>query len=183
MPSLVRITAPAEVPLSLAEAKAIARLDGIDDDDDAVIAGYIRVATDWTEQHLGKALISQVWSYTVDGFPWGYHPQIRLPLGPVQTVDEVLYVDNDGVPTVLATSAYVLSADSLWPSYATTWPVPRMQRDAVSIRFTAGYGLDWNTIPEAIRHGIAMLVAGYYDGCQAEDAVIEMIRPYRGYFF
>jgi uncharacterized phiE125 gp8 family phage protein len=180
--NLQLITAPAEVPISLAEAKAIARLDGLDDDD-AVVAGYIRAATDWTEQQLGRALISQSWSYTVDSFPCGYHPQIRLPLGPVQTVDEVRYVDNAGVQQALDASAYVLAADQLWPAYGTTWPTARAQPGGVVVTYTAGFGPDWNSIPEVIRHGIACLVQGYYDGCQADDAVIEMIRPYRGYFF
>jgi uncharacterized phiE125 gp8 family phage protein len=181
--SLVRITEPAEVPLSLSEVKAIARLEGLDATDDPVIAGYIRAATDWVEQQLGRALITQVWTYTVNGFPCGYHPQLRIPLGPVQSIDEVVYVDADGLPQVLDPARYTLAFEHIWPAYSTTWPGSRPQPDAVVVTFTVGFGPDWNSIPEPIRYGIATLVAGYYDGCSNEDAVVNMLSPWKAWTF
>jgi uncharacterized phiE125 gp8 family phage protein len=182
--SLIRITPPTALPLSLAEAKAIARLDyDLDAAADPLIAGCISAATDWVEQQLGKALISQTWAYSVDGFPCGYYPQIRLPLGPVQSIDEVVYVDIDGLPQTLASSGYVLADDSLWPAYGTVWPTARAQPDAVVVTYVAGFGPDWNSVPEAVRHGIATLVQAYYDGCSNEAAVLEIIRPFRAWAF
>jgi hypothetical protein len=45
MSSLILIEPPGSLPISLAEAKAGARLDGLDDQD-ALIAGHIRTAVD-----------------------------------------------------------------------------------------------------------------------------------------
>ena len=56
---LIQITPPAVVPLSLAEAKAHARIDGAEDD--ALVAGYIRSATASIEAYLGMALITSSW--------------------------------------------------------------------------------------------------------------------------
>jgi uncharacterized phiE125 gp8 family phage protein len=101
----------------------------------------------------------------------------------VQSIAEVVYVDIDGLPQVLDAAAYVLSADHLWPAYGTVWPAARAQPDAVVITYLAGFGADWNSVPEAVRHGIATLVQAYYDGCSNEAAVLEMIGPYRAWRF
>jgi hypothetical protein len=65
--TITRITPPAVLPISLLEAKAIARLDG--NDDDAFIAGLVRTAVDHVEQYLGMSLITSTWQQTEARFP------------------------------------------------------------------------------------------------------------------
>jgi hypothetical protein len=67
--TLIHTGAAAKLPLSIQEAKALARLDG--DDDNALIAGYLRSAVEWCEQYLGLALITSTGSKRQIGFLLG----------------------------------------------------------------------------------------------------------------
>ena len=124
--SLIRITAPAALPISLQEAKAIVRLDG--QDDDALVMAYARTATEAAEQYLGRSLITQVWEYKVDHFPpCHWDNGIRIPLAPVQAVTEITYLDTTGATQLLDPERYVvtglpdaalisLAPGQLWPA-------------------------------------------------------------------
>lgn len=191
--SLVQVTAPAVLPLSLAELKAQIRLTDTDgEDDDPLIMGYLRSATSWIDGHrgwLGRALITQTYDYKLDRF----QPCIRIPLPPLQTINSITYIDDGGVTQTLATSAYQVIAAGceqpaeVRPAYDLTWPSTRLTPEAVTIRFTAGYGDSWNDVPEPIRHGLMVLVGKWYDQCEADApvpmAVKALLQPYRIYGF
>jgi uncharacterized phiE125 gp8 family phage protein len=180
--SLVQITPPAVLPISLAEAKAIARLDGTDEVDDAMVVGFIRAATEWVEQRLGRALITSTWRFYVSHFPCAWGQIIRIPLAPVQSVDEIRYIDVAGVEQVLAPVSYLVhgigdvARIALAPNK--TWPPTRWQDEAIAITFTAGFGPDWNSVPEPVRTAIAEVVRGLYDGC-APSMADELLEPYK----
>ena len=108
-----------------------------------------------------KALLTQTWEYRIEAFPYPPRPygSITVPLGPVQSVTSIAYTDNAGLALTLDPAAYTLSGDRISPVYGTNWPAAR---PGVTILFTAGYGDDWNSIPEAIRQGVAMLAAYWY---------------------
>lgn len=74
----VRVTPPAEPPVSLEEAKAHLRVDF--GDDDLYVAGLIEAATahlDGWSGILGRALVTQTWRQDLCGFP--RDGVIRLP--------------------------------------------------------------------------------------------------------
>ena len=95
------------LPVSLAEVKAGANLDG--SEDDAKIAGLIRTAVemiDGPDGEIQRALITQSWEMRLDCFPgfsfWPYrhstrweatfHPpytEIEIPLPPLQSVKSI----------------------------------------------------------------------------------------------
>src|SRR5215471_9282727 len=100
MTALRRIVAPTVMPISLDQAKAQLRVFSNDQDD--LITGYIKAATDFIDGEwgfLGRALVTQSWRVTFDSFPgsqwnsqfcnpyWQGNPstgQIKLPLPPLQ---------------------------------------------------------------------------------------------------
>jgi uncharacterized phiE125 gp8 family phage protein len=91
----VRVDDPAARLLSTDEAKTHLRI--YDSTDDEYIDSLILA----TEQHLdgfsgvlGRALITQTWERSFDGFPCG--DTIRLPIGPLQSVLTVEYYDVGG---------------------------------------------------------------------------------------
>ncbi|MFC4625432.1 head-tail connector protein, partial [Daeguia caeni] len=137
----VRIVAPANMPVSLSEAKAHLRVDH-DDQDDLIIA-QIRAATAWLDGWsgiLGRALVTQTWRQDFVGFA----DHLPLPLAPVTAIDSVSYFDGDNVQQTLDTGVYDLFADARG-AYVTrrsgqSWPATFRRADAVSIIFTAGYG-------------------------------------------
>jgi uncharacterized phiE125 gp8 family phage protein len=185
--TLVLITPPAVLPISLAELKAEARLDGDDSTDDARLMSCLRAAVDrldGAEGLLGKALITQVWELLLPAFPY-HNGRIDIPLPPLQQIVSVVYTDPAGDTQTLAADRYqVVGIGGAFPgwiaaAYATTWPATRCQDEAVTITFRCGYGDSWNDTPEGIRQGLTAMAVAMYDGCDAGDPVASMISTYR----
>ena len=100
-----------------------------------LIASVRRAAESATNQ----ALITQTWDLYLDYFPcW----EIQVPKAPLQSVDSISYLDNDGVLQVLSNTQYLVDAFSqpgrITPAFGTIWPVTRAQLNAVKIRFVCG---------------------------------------------
>lgn len=163
-------TAPAEEPVTTAEAKAQCRVDI--SDDDALIASYITVAREWAENFRRQKFITQTWEWYLDAFPGG---GLTLPFGPVQSVSEIAYkADGAGSYTAVDSSNYVVDAISeparivlatsgSWPGDALT-PV-----NGVKITFVCGYGLA-TAVPVSIQQAIKLVVGHLYEN--REDVVI-----------
>ena len=185
MPAPVRTLAPANMPVSLAEAKAHLRVDH--DDQDDLITAQIKAATVWLDGYagiLGRALITQTWRQDFAGFA----DRLPLPVSPVISVVGVSYFDAGNVQQTLDAGVYDLLADARG-AYITlrpgqSWPATFRRADAVSVTFTAGYGAAAD-VPEPIRQAILLIVQRLFDGADtAIDIAIErtvhsLIAPYR----
>lgn len=184
------IARPAVEPVTLAEAKTHLRVDLADDD--LLIGALITAARQHAETITRRALVTQQWKMTLDQFPapsmnissanwygpqWGASPgplsvmradgrsgfEIYLPFPPLQTVDSIKYVDQDGVQQTLVNTEYKVDTTSeparIVPAYGKTWPATRNEINAVEVTFTCGYGAP-NTatppvwVPAAVPDGI-----------------------------
>jgi len=181
----VRTVAPANMPVSLSEAKAHLRVDH--DDQDDLITAQIKAATAYLDGYagiLGRALITQTWRQDFAGFAG----RLPLPVSPVIAVVGVSYFDADNVQQTLDPGFYDLFAEArgahvtLRPGQS--WPATFRRTDAVSVTFTAGYGVAAD-VPEPIRQAILLIVQRLFDGADTEiDVAIErtvhaLIAPYR----
>jgi uncharacterized phiE125 gp8 family phage protein len=161
----VRVIPPAELPVSLEEAKAHLRIDF--GDDDFYVAGLIEAATahlDGWSGILGRALVTQTWRQDLCGFPCD--GVIRLPLAPVQAVTAITYRDEVGADMTLDPGVTTeVMTDALGPFVrlrgGQSWPATAQGDDAVSVVFTAGYGAS-SAVPQAIRHAILLLVGHWH---------------------
>lgn len=178
------VTAPAEEPVSLAEAKAHLRVDIADDD--TLISGLIVAARQQVETRLRRALVTQTWDLFLDYFPgrWHWHRSghvgqqlgsdptaaychrgaFRLPMPKLQSVTSIAYVDTAGTTRTLDPSAYRVAAGTpgrIAPAYGLYWPPTRPEIDAVTIRFVGGYGAA-TAVPECIRRGMLLYVGHLY---------------------
>lgn len=164
MLSPVRVAAPAETPVSLAEAKAHLRVDTAGDD--ARITALIQAATDhfdgWSGI-LGRALVTQSWRVDMAGFPasrW-----VRLPLPPVQSITTVAYWDAANADQVFATGNYSLHSDGGGPFIAlgngVSWPPVYRRQDAIRVTFVAGYGAA-SAVPQPLKVAILLRVEALY---------------------
>lgn len=163
---LHRVTPPVSPVVSLAEAKAHVRCDGSADDD--VLNRMVADATARIEgpNGAGIALVSQVWELTLDRFP----AAITLPLGPVLSVDTITYRDAGGESQALASSTWRAatrrSPAQIWPAGGQAWPGTDNEPEAVTVRFTAGFGGPAD-VPADLRGAVLLLVGHFYANREA----------------
>jgi uncharacterized phiE125 gp8 family phage protein len=157
--------------VSLAECKAYLRLER--DDEDALLAGFIRTAMALCEAFTGQQLLArageQRLALTRD---WQ-----RISAVPVVLISGVF---DGGLP--IAADRFETDIDVAgcgWVRLADGGMA------APIVGFRAGLGADWNGVPEPIRHGLLRLVAHLFSHRDAADAgpppaaVAAMWRPWR----
>lgn len=158
------VSAPASEPISRTEAKLFAKVDTTADDD--LIDSLITAARVYCEGETRRAFVEQTWDYTLPDFPTG---AIVLPMQPVTSVTSVSYVDTTGATAVFTygtspdTPKYDVFTDGprtlIEPKYNLTWPTTRDTRNAVTVRFVAGY----TTFPADLKQAMYLLISHWYD--------------------
>ncbi|NNF65982.1 MAG: hypothetical protein HKM98_00570 [Gammaproteobacteria bacterium] len=161
--SQVLDTAPTTEPVTLNEARLHLRIDDCHNDDDSYVEALIKSARHRVEGFLHRALISQTWKLYLPEFP----TEIMLPMGDVQSVSSVEYVDTDGSPQTLATSEYQTDLNAvparIKEAYSKNWPSTRVNEyNAVTVTFVAGYGAA-SAVPEPIKQAILLIVGHLYE--------------------
>lgn len=183
MLSFSLVSPPETEPVSLAEAKAHARIDT--DADDALIAALIVAARQWAEHATGRAFITQTWQLSLDA-PEGR--EIFLPRAPLQRVSSLQFFDDADtahawpnestfVDTSHEPGRLVLRSGAVWPS-------PRRAANGLKITYVGGYGDDAASVPQPIRLALMELVTAWYqhrgDETKAPTAAAQaLLAPYR----
>lgn len=156
---MVRITAPATEPVTLAEAKMHCRVDGTDED--ALISALIIMAREQAEFKTGRSLITQTWELVLDAFP----SRFTLRNAPIQSITSVKYLDSTGVEQTLSSGDYLLDKDSepghVSLAYGKNWPVVYPVSNAVRVRFVAGYG-NASNVPQSIKSWMLLTIGSLY---------------------
>lgn len=158
--------------VSLAECKAYLRLER--DDEDAVLAGFIRTAMALCEAFTGQWLIARAGEQRLaaDGC-WQ-----RIGVMPVTAISGVIV---GGV--MAAPAGFEIDIDLSGTGWVRL--LDPAADDRPLVQFRAGLGDDWNSVPEPLRHGIVRLVAHLFthrdaaDAGPASTAVAAMWRPWR----
>lgn len=189
------VTAPAIEPVTLAEAKAHARIDI--DDDDAYVTTLIQAARQWIEEATGRCLITQTWRLDLDQWPIGSieddwsgvregpitlldAPFVTLKKSPCASIVSVATLDEDDASTTWAASNYYLAKrpngyGRVVRKSGVSWPdIGVRASGAINITFTAGYGALASSVPFPLRQALMMLVAHWYE---TREPVIERGNP------
>lgn len=156
--------APAEEPVTLAEAKLHCKADSADDD--ALITALIVSARQQAEHRTGRALITQQWELTLERFAaQRYSGRIDLPKPALVSVQSVKYMDSSGTLQTLASTEYQVITSELVgyivPAYGKAWPSCRVQPDSVVVAYTAGYGAA-AAVPQSIKSWMLMAISTMY---------------------
>lgn len=168
--SLVRQTAPAVEPVTLAEAKAHLRVDTADDD--TYITGLIRAAREWVEQYLDRTLVHTQWVMRFDKFPADSTADIELPRPPVvssgtATAVVVAYTLEDGTTASYSTASFRVDRAStpgaVKTNYAQTWPPHRQDDNSVSVTWWAGYGASGSDVPQGVKNAMLLYIHELYE--------------------
>lgn len=167
--SLALVTAPASEPLLRTEAKLHLRVDSSFTDDDSLIDALITAARQHVENHTRRALVTQTWDLSLDGFP--ACNEIAVPLPPLQSVTSVKYTDSGGTVTTWGTSNYLVDVahqpGRIVPAYGVYWPVfTPSPSNPVTVRFVTGYGAA-GAVPEAIKAAMKLLIGHWYENREA----------------
>lgn len=164
---LTLVTPPDVFPVSLAEARAQLGITTTTVHD-AMINRLIAAATakvDGETGILGRALVTQEWKLTLDCFP----TEIVVPLPPLQSVEEITFLDAAGEEQTLATDKYAVlgiggsKRARIVPAYGKSWPATWDFAESVTVSFTAGYGDDEESVPEPLRAAILLHVGHLFE--------------------
>lgn len=173
-------TQPATSVVSVSEQKSHMRLLGRDAADADVLA-YLLFAEEYLTSVTNHAFQMRSYRFTIDrppaqyGYRWVYQymyntNQIELPLGPLQSVQQVSYKALDatnGLQTIVipATTYQVVTNQvpgRIMPYGGGFWPFGSVfALEGMTVDFTAGYGA--GTVPHTARMAIKMLAAFQYE--------------------
>lgn len=160
-------TAPATEPITTSEAKTHLRVDF--STDDTYIDTLITSARQFTESYVGQTLVTTTWDLYLDGFgdcDYRVGDYIRLPMGPVQSITSISYLDENNASQTWTSTKYRLDTATLpgrvLPVVGETYPTTYPTTNAVTIRFVAGYGAA-SAVPLSLKHAVKILVAHLYE--------------------
>lgn len=165
--------------VGLAECKAALRLER--DDEDGVLAGHIRTAMALCEAFIGQWLIEREGEQRLAcDLAWPNLAWQRLQASPVQAITGVF----------LAGEALAAGWESDIGADGSGWVrliglPPGASPATLVVRFRAGLGTDWNSVPEPLRAGVVRLVSHLFSHRDAADggpppaAVAALWRPWR----
>jgi uncharacterized phiE125 gp8 family phage protein len=172
------ITAPAELPLTVLEAKA--HLKETSDERDAEILALIHAATDHAENYTGLRMVDQTWEMVLDEFPSAFGL-----LKPLLSVTSVKYLDVNDQEQTLPSTEYQVDLVNGWvvPAPGTSWPDTSDKINSVVVRFTCGYG-GAAKVPYALQASMLLHVEAHYDRDERMmDKLLEsadrLLFPYR----
>ena len=195
------VTAPSVEPVSVADVKLFARIDGTDED--SLLSSLIGTARRAAETYTRRAFITQTWMLTQDGFSDLFgdcalsgvmiapnpalvdgSSAIDLPREPIQSIASVKTFDTANVETTVDSAVYRLDAASsrLLLNAGQTWPSSLRPEGAVQIRFVAGYGDAATDVPAEIRQAIMMHVTAMYENRMCADlpsCAMALLDPFR----
>ena len=163
---LKEITPAARNPVPLREFGAHLRLaHGFNDDgsEDGLLELYLRNATAMIERRTSQALISRI--HTLQVACWDRKGHLVLPIGPVRSIDSIQFISASAT-TDLDPADWSLQPGTqrqklTGPLGGSLWPIPR--GSIAELRFTAGYGGNWNDVPDDLRQAVLLLAAHLYE--------------------
>ena len=183
-------SAPAELPVTLAEFKAHSRIDF--DDDNTLLTSLLTAAVAHLDGYsgvLGRCLITQTWTQLYQT----WDSEMLLPFPGVSSV-VVSYQDSDDAAQTVSSATYELLESSRRSvvRFKSTFTSPALEPDTyapISIALTAGYGAA-AAVPVPLKTAIVMLASHWYEHREAAmpngSAVPvpfgfhDLIAPYRG---
>jgi uncharacterized phiE125 gp8 family phage protein len=116
------------------------------------------------EARVGRALLARRFSWTVTR--WREDASQGLPIGPITAIEAVVLVGPDGTETIAEPESYALLRTGPRPRLIASggrW-LPRVPRGGhAEIRFVAGFGVGWDSVPADLRQAVFLLAAHYYE--------------------
>lgn len=187
--AVTRLEGPAAEPVSVNEARAYLRIEGTEDD--AGLAGFLKVARELCEAFTGQVLVATRFSEvkpfeaTHDSrVPWSAGRCMRLSKAPLRQIMSATLIGRDGARTALGPQDFDIAENARGQTLLRMTFLPPAGA-SLEVDYWAGMGGDWNGVPEALRQGILRLAAHLYAHRDRPDdtgpplAVAALWRPFR----
>lgn len=155
----VLVVTPPEPVIALEEAKQHLRVRG--GAEDALIAAYVAAATghiDGPDGWLGRAIGVQTLEARFGWHEVGYD-FLTLPYPPMLELVSINYLDAAGAERAVALGDITAMGATLAWGATAPWVGGSLNREAVRVRYRAGY----ETLPPAIRAAILLMVGDLYE--------------------
>lgn len=166
-------TSPTTTPITLAEAKAQCSVSTTFDDE--LIERLVHVAATYLENRCNRAWITQTRQLRMRTFTdrrYVHDRAIFLPRSPLSSTSTptITYTNSQGNSTSASSTSFIVSYDQpgrLYEAYNNTWPDTLNVADDVTISYVCGYGSTQSSVPQPVRHAVAMLVSHWYRNREA----------------
>jgi uncharacterized phiE125 gp8 family phage protein len=121
------------------------------------------------EHDTNRQLITATWKMYLDAFV----DLIYVPIAPLQSVTTFAYVDSNGDSQTLTEGTdFQVDTDHdpgrIVPFPETVWPGTRVQLQAVTITFVAGFGDAVTDVPKRYRHVLKRILVDRFDVSRGE---------------
>lgn len=160
----VTLAGPEIGPVTLSDARDSLHIEEDDESFDRQLELYIAASLQQIETLTMTRLITQ----TVLLQAGCFSDLGRLPIGPIQSITSIVYLDTSGVVRTLDPSLYELFGARLrWgirPIYNGFFPPFRAVADAVRVTAEVGYGDDADAVPQNVRHAMMIMIRAMMDG-------------------
>lgn len=154
-------TAPTAALADEREIRNYCRVD-LPGERDKLLALY-DAALRTAERETGLSFLTQTRLATFPAFA----DTLRLPGGPVQSVESVQYRDEDGDLQTLGSEYWHDHLSAFPPRIERnrnySWPSTQTRSDAVTVEYVAGFGDAAADVPQTLRIGVLALAFAFYD--------------------
>ena len=158
--AMALITAPASLPVSLANVKEFLKIEN--SDDDQLINELTGQAVNHIENITGHRLITQSWRLFFDDLP--ITRILQLPLAPIIAPIEIRLFDDQGILQVVPPSDYQLDIHTrparLWINTSMN---TSQALNGVEVDLQVGFGLAGIDVPGDIVRAIMVTIAHWYE--------------------
>lgn len=183
MPNLMLLTPPTDLPVSVEQVMATARVE--DEAEEELFARHIRAAAELIQEFSGCQLLQA--EYRLDLSHWP-RDCVRLPRSNRAAVTAVEYRPSSGGPLLtLAAELYQVNSrrqgvSEVWPAFNTFWPSTVWNCiDAVQVTYTSGVS-DPSLLPAHAITAIEQLAIHLYNhpagSCDIPPGVQTLIRAF-----
>jgi uncharacterized phiE125 gp8 family phage protein len=160
--TLKQLAEPAELAVSLVDAKNNLRIEQDDTTLDALLAIWIAGIVAEAEHSSGSKFINRPMRVTLNGFT----DLIRLA-APTFGVESVKFFDTEGVERTLDPQGYYVNKETK-PGYielarGRSWPAAACGRNVVTVNFTAGHGPTSASTPACVKLYVLARLAQQWD--------------------
>lgn len=169
------VTKPTAEPVTLSEAKKQLEIASSDTSHDTHLAALIGAAREQWEHDTDSVTCFQTLRLRVASIFDGF----KLLKSPIHSITSIQYYDGNNTLQTWASNQYQLHVDQIRLAYLVTLPVSASRWDAWQVTYKAGHSQDGQSVPEAARAAILMLVAHYFENRDMvmSDA-LQAMRPY-----